>query len=72
MEPRALQELIKQVFSDEKTRAEFASDPDKVISRYPLTAEEKRAVLATHARLGLVTAGYTRMDTIIGPMSIWH
>jgi len=72
MQSKALQELVKKVFGDEKTRFEFTSDPNSVMSRFSLTEEEKKAVLVTHARLGLVTAGSTQLDTTVGPMVVWH
>jgi len=68
----ALQELVKKVFRDEKTKAEFISNPNEVISRFSLTEEEKKAVLTTHAKLGLVTSGSQQLDTVVGPMMIWH
>jgi len=68
----ALQELVKKVFRDEKTKAEFISNPNEVISRFSLTEEEKKAVLTTHAKLGLVTSGSQQLDTVVGPMTIWH
>ena len=71
METKALQELVKKVFGDEKTKAEFMSDPHNVMSRFSLTEEEKKAVLVTHAKLGLVTAGSVQLDETIGPLSLW-
>ncbi len=71
METKALQELVKKVFGDEKTKAEFMSDPKSVMSRFSLTEEEKKAVLTTHAKLGLVTAGSVQLDETIGPYSVW-
>lgn len=62
MEARGLQELVHKVFSDEKTKEEFTADPNGVISRFSLSDQEKRAVLATHMRLGLVTAGSTLLE----------
>jgi hypothetical protein len=72
MQSKALQELVKKVFGDEKTKSEFISNPNSVMSRFSLTEEERKAVLVTHARLGLVTAGSTQLDTTVGPMVVWH
>ncbi len=30
----ALQDLVKKIFSDEKTRAQFMKNPDSVLSQY--------------------------------------
>jgi hypothetical protein len=72
METKALQELVKKIFGDEKTKAEFISDPNSVMSRFSLTEEEKKAVLITHTRLGLVTAGSLQMDIVVEPLYVWH
>ncbi len=70
MESGKLQELIKKVFTDEKTRSEFANDPEQVMSRYSLSETEKKAVLSTHMKLGLVTAGST-LETEVDPLGLW-
>ncbi len=72
MKPQALQELVKQIFNDEKTRQDFTSNPEKVLAGYKLTEPEKRAVLACHARLGLVTSGSPQMEAAIAPMDMWY
>ena len=72
MKSQALQELIKKIFGDEKTRLQFMSDPDSVLSRFTLTEEEKRAVLNTQAKLGLVTGDSPQLEAAIDPTGIWH
>ena len=37
MKSQALQELVKKIFGDEKTKQEFQKDPDSVLARYNLT-----------------------------------
>ena len=71
METKALQDLVKKVFSDEKTRVEFENDPEKVVSRFKLTDPEKRAVLATQMKLGLAMAGGTKLDEAVDPSILW-
>ena len=72
MKSEALQGLISRVFSDEKTRLQFMSDPDSVISDYRLTEKEKSAVLSTGRKFGLVTSNSQQLEAIIGPTAIWH
>jgi hypothetical protein len=67
----ALGQLISSIFSDETARAEFESDPEKAMSRFALTESEKKAVVTTRMRLGLVTAGGPKLDEVIGPISVW-
>ncbi|MGD9116879.1 MAG: hypothetical protein PVJ61_06885 [Dehalococcoidia bacterium] len=71
MKSQALQEMIQKVFSDESTRLQFASDPESVIAQFKLTEPEKRAVLSTHARLGLATADSQQLEEVIEPLAIW-
>jgi hypothetical protein len=67
----ALQDLVKKIFGDEATRAQFMKNPDSVLSQYTLTAEEKRAVLSTHSSLGLVTGNSTHLEAVMDRSSTW-
>jgi hypothetical protein len=64
--------MIKKVFSDEKTKLQFASDPESIIAQFKLTEPEKRAVLSTHTRLGLATADSQQLEEVIEPLSNWY
>lgn len=72
MKSQALQQFVKKVFSDEKTRQEFESNPDKVLSRFNLTEQEKKAVLTTHAKVGLATSGSPALEAALDPTSSWY
>ena len=71
MKSQSMQELVKKIFSDEKTKSQFIADPGSVISQYDLTEPEKRAVLATHANIGLVSGNSHQLAATIEPMTIW-
>jgi hypothetical protein len=71
MKSQALQELVKKIFGDEKTKLEFQKDPDSVLARYNLTEQEKRAVLKTHAKLGLVTSGSEQLEATLDGTINW-
>ena len=71
MKSQALQDLIGKIFNDEKTRQQFESNPDSFLSRFSLTEEEKKAVLNTHAKLGLVTGNSQQLDAALDPTVIW-
>ncbi len=71
MKSEALQALVKNIFSSEETKAQFMSDPNSAISKFDLSESEKKAVLATHAKLGLVT-GNSTLTATAGPMSWWY
>ena len=72
MKSKALQEMIKKVFSDEKTRLQFMSNPESVLAQFNLTEQEKKAVLNTHAKLGLATADSQQLEAALEPLAIWH
>ncbi len=72
METRALHELVKKIFSDEKTRIEFKDDPERVITRFRLTEPERNAVLATETKLGLATEGGLSLDEAVDPTILWN
>lgn len=71
MKSQALQNLVKNIFGDEKTKLEFMSNPDSVLSRFNLTEQEKGAVLKTHAKLGLVTGNSQTLEASIEPLATW-
>jgi hypothetical protein len=47
MESKGLQELVKKVFGDTVTKAEFEKDPESVTAHFQLTDLERKAVLST-------------------------
>lgn len=71
MKSQALQELVKIIFSDAKTKANFMSDPDSVLSQFALTEQEKKAVMTTHAKLGLITSNSQQLEAAIDPLDNW-
>lgn len=71
MKSQALQELVKKIFSSEETKSQFIANPDSVISQFKLTETEKTAVLASHAKLGLVTGNSNQLSAVVGPLSWW-
>ena len=71
MKSQALQELVKKIFGDEKTRLQFMSDPDRILSQFALTEQEKKAVLNTYAKQGLVNADSPQLEAAIEPTGFW-
>jgi len=72
MKSQALQELVKKIFSDEKTKLRFMSNPDSVLSQYALTEQEKGAVLNTYSKLGLITSDSQQLEAAINPTYTWR
>jgi hypothetical protein len=71
MKSNALQEMVSKIFSDEATKSQFIVNPDSVISKYELSEQEKRAVLSTHAKLGLVTGDSPQLSAALKPTFNW-
>jgi hypothetical protein len=71
MQSISVEELVKKIFSDEKTRMQFVSDPGGVMSNFSLTEQEKRAILTTHAKLGLVTSNSQQLEATINTNVNW-
>jgi hypothetical protein len=71
MKSHSLQNLVQQIFSDENTKHQFVADPESVISKYPLSKHEKKAVLNTHARLGLITSDSSQLEQAVRPFTWW-
>ena len=72
MKSKALQELVKKIFNDEKTKQQFMSNPDSVISRFCLTKEEKEAVLNIHNKLGFVSSDTQQLEATLDPTWEWY
>ena len=53
MKSQALQELVKKIFGDEKTKSEFMSNPDSVLSQFALSEQEKKASITDEQVLEL-------------------
>ncbi len=71
MKSAGLQEMVRKIFSSEETKSQFVSDPNSIISRFELSETEKKAVFATHAKLGLVTGNSATLNATAGPLSWW-
>ncbi len=71
MKSQSLQELVKKIFGDEKTKHQFLKDPDSVLSHFDLTEQEKKAVLNIHAKLGLVASDSQQLEAAIDPTIYW-
>jgi len=71
MKSQGLQEVVKKIFSDEKTKVQFESDPDSVLAQFNLTEHEKKAILATHAKVGLVTSDSPALEATLDPTASW-
>jgi hypothetical protein len=67
MNSHGLQELVKKVFGDEATRAEFVKDPAGVAAKFNLSEDEKRAVLTTHSKFGLISSNSGQLEAAIKP-----
>jgi hypothetical protein len=70
MASKSVQELVKKLFSEEETRAQFQKDPESVLTRFSLSGKEKRSMLATYKRIGL-TSNSPALEATIEPLVFW-
>jgi|WetSurMetagenome_2_1015567.scaffolds.fasta_scaffold134225_2 hypothetical protein len=71
MASKSVQELVKKLFSEEETRAQFEKDPESILARFSLSDKDKRSMLATYKRIGLANKGSTSMEATIEPLIFW-
>jgi hypothetical protein len=71
MKSQALQELVKKIFGDEKTKAQFLKDPDSILTQFTLTEQERKAVINVHAKLGLVTGDSQQLEAVLELGPFW-
>lgn len=71
MKSQELQNLVKKIFSDDKTKQQFISNPESVISQFSLTEQEKQAILNIHAKLGLATSNSGQLEAVYSPDAMW-
>jgi hypothetical protein len=71
MKSQALQKMVLKIFSDDETKARFMANPENVLTGYSLTRAEKKAMLITHARLGLICSASAQLETAVQSISIW-
>ena len=71
MSSPALQALVKKVFGDEKTKQQFLSNPDSVLTQFDLTEQERKAVWGVHSRLGIDITDSQALEAHIKPLRAW-
>jgi hypothetical protein len=71
MRTQGLQELVKTIFNDEKTRAQFVSNPESLLRQFSLSENEKAALLKTYSKCGLVSSNSEQFEEEIGPNTWW-
>jgi hypothetical protein len=71
MKSQSLQELVKKIFGDEGTRAQFESNPESVMVKFDLTESERKAVMSTYSTMGIVTSDSPQMEAAVKPNVTW-
>jgi hypothetical protein len=71
MGSKALQALVKKLFSDEEARLKFESDPNSILSQFALTEQEKKAFLNTYDKTGFVAGNSPQLEAAIEPTVNW-
>jgi hypothetical protein len=71
MRSSALQNFVRKIHSDEEVRAQFVSNPERVLARFKLNKDETQAVLGSYYKLGLVSYNSSQLEAVINPTSWW-
>lgn len=71
MKKQALEDVVRLIFGDAKTRDQFLSSPDSVLSKFAVTESEKKAILGTYSRFGLVTSGSPQLTAVLESADPW-
>ena len=71
MKSQAVKQLVKKIFSDEKIKQQFLSNPEMFLSQYSLSEQEIKAVLSVHSKVGIVTSDTPQMEAAIKPNITW-
>jgi hypothetical protein len=71
MQTTGLQEFIKSIFNDERTRRQFISDPEGFVTQSGLSEPEKRAVLETRSQWGLAGGNSAQMEGALRDTTGW-
>jgi hypothetical protein len=71
MKSQGLQELVRDIFSNEEIKSQFIANPENVLSKFSLTENEKKTVLKTLATVGMLNSNSAQLDASIDPDSFW-
>jgi hypothetical protein len=71
MQSSGLKSMVNYIFSNGKARSEFQTNPEKVMAEFDLSDNERKAILASHAKLGLVSGGSATLASEIGALDSW-
>ncbi len=69
MSLKGIKTLVAELHSDTELRGRFAADPEAVLSRYSLTAEQREAIMGAHLRIG--ADGALSVEENDGPTTWW-
>ena len=66
-----LQDVVRKIFGDEKSKAQFQADPRGFLAKFDLSETDKRAVISTNAKLGLIGSGSTQLAATLKGNEGW-
>lgn len=71
MNSSGLKAMTKLIFSDAKTRSDFETNPEKVMTGFNLSESERKSILISITRLGLVSGNSIALSNEIGAFDNW-
>ncbi len=71
MSLEAVKALVKRAFEDAEFKSRLVSEPERALSQFDLSAEEKEAIRHVHGKLGLVTGTSGELAAVLKPLIDW-
>ena len=71
MSLKAVRSLVKRTFTDSKFKESLLKEPNKTLSRFDLTDEEKGAIINVHTSVGIVNGNSAVLEAKATPMATW-
>ena len=71
MSLEAVKALVKRAFEDGEFKGRLSSEPERALSQFDLSAEEKEAIGRVHGQLGLVTGNSGELAAVLKPVVDW-
>ncbi|MFC1998894.1 hypothetical protein ACFLVR_04575 [Chloroflexota bacterium] len=71
MSLKAVRTLVKKTFTDSKFKRSLLANPDKALSKFDLTDEEKGAIINVHTSVGVVDGNSAALEATVKPMVTW-
>jgi hypothetical protein len=71
MKSETLKKFISDIFNDETKKSEFIENPQRAMSGYGLSNQERKALMNVHDKVGLVSSDSAALEAALKPTIEW-